>query len=167
MAETKKLLISREGYEKLVNELEDLKKVRLPAVLVTLAEAKEMGDLSENFDYKAALEEKDLINSRMKEIESLIKGVEIVEETASKKDDAKKASEKTVEFGSKVMVQIEDDKPYEVVVVGSGEVSSKEGEILISFESPLGQAIRGKAVGEVVKMRLATMRKDVKILNIK
>jgi transcription elongation factor GreA len=155
--------ISREGYEKLVNELEDLKKVRLPAVLITLSEAKEMGDLSENFDYKAALEEKDLINSRMKEIESLIEDVEVVEE----EDGKKKPTGKVVEFGSKVKVQVEDDKPYEVIIVGSGEVNSKEDEVLISFESPLGQAIRGKAVGEIGKMRLATTRKDVKIIAIK
>jgi transcription elongation factor GreA len=160
MAHTKK--ISREGYEKLVNELEDLRKVRLPAILVTLAEAKEMGDLSENFDYKAALEEKDLVNSRMKEIENLIEDVEIVDE-----EEKNKARGKIVEFGSKVTVQVEDDKPYDIIIVGSGEVSSKEGGISISFDSPLGQAIRGKAVGEIAKMRLATTRKDVKIISVK
>lgn len=166
MTDQKKFL-SREGYEKLVKELEELKKVRLPAVLVTLAEAKEMGDLSENFDYKAALEEKDLINSRMKEIENLIEDVEIVEETVGKSRDMKKTAEKVIEFGSKVTIQVEDDKPYEIVIVGSGEVSSKGGEIMISFESPLGQAIRGRSAGDVVKMRLATMRKDVKIISVK
>ncbi|MDR2541217.1 MAG: hypothetical protein LBD11_05660 [Candidatus Peribacteria bacterium] len=93
MAHTKK--ISREGYEKLVNELSELKQVRLPAVLVTLAEAKEMGDLSENFDYKSALEEKDFINSRMKQIEELIEDVEIVDEAdgAEKTDKSKKVVE--------------------------------------------------------------------------
>ena len=161
MANEKKFL-SREGYEKLINELKDLKQVRLPAVLVTLAEAKEMGDLSENFDYKAALEEKDLINSRMKEIENLIEDVEIVEE-----DTKKKSSEKIVGFGSKVIVQIEDDKPYEVIIVGSGEVDSKNGELLISFDSPLGQTIKGKKAGETAKMRLNNARKDVKIISIK
>jgi transcription elongation factor GreA len=161
MADQKKFL-SREGYEKLINELEELKKVRLPAVLVTLAEAKEMGDLSENFDYKAALEEKDLINSRMKEIESLIEDVEIVED-----EKKQKSGEKVVVFGSKVTIQIEDDKPYEITIVGSGEVSSKNGEILISFESPLGQAVKGKSAGETTKMRLNNMRKDVKIISIK
>ncbi|MDR0651522.1 MAG: transcription elongation factor GreA [Candidatus Peribacteria bacterium] len=154
-----KKFLSREGYEKLVNELQELRQVKLPAVLVTLAESKEMGDLSENFDYKAALEEKDFINSRIKQIEELIEDVEIVDET-------KKVTGKVVEFGSKVTIQIEDDKPYEVSIVGSGEVNIKEGEFFISLESPLGQAIKGKTVGETVKMRLATMRKDVKILHI-
>jgi transcription elongation factor GreA len=155
-----KKFLSREGYEKLVNELQELRQVKLPAVLVTLAESKEMGDLSENFDYKAALEEKDFIHSRIKQIEELIEDVEIVDET-------KKVTGKVVEFGSKVTVQVEDDKPYEVTIVGSGEVNIREGEIFVSLESPLGQAIRGKTIGDIAKMRLATTRKDVKILNIK
>ncbi|MBO4204076.1 hypothetical protein J5893_04625 [bacterium] len=92
MADTKK--ISREGYEKLVNELKDLKQNKLPETLKILAEAKEMGDLSENFDYKAALEEKDFINSRMKEIEELIDNVEIIDDTPTEK----KKSNKVVDF---------------------------------------------------------------------
>jgi transcription elongation GreA/GreB family factor len=66
-----------------------------------------------------------------------------------------------------VKIQIEDDKPYEITIVGSGEVNLKDNEIGISLDSPLGQAIRGKTAGETAKMRLATTRKDVKILNVK
>ena len=160
MAHAKK--ISKEGYDKLISELQDLKQVRLPAVLITLAEAKEMGDLSENFDYKSALEEKDFINSRMKQIEELIDDVEVVEG-----DEKKKTSKKTVEFGSKVTVQIENDKPYEITIVGSGEVSIQKDTLLVSLESPMGQAIRGKSAGEMVKMRLNNTRKDVKIIEVK
>ncbi|MDD2537604.1 MAG: transcription elongation factor GreA [Candidatus Absconditabacteria bacterium] len=151
--------LSREGYEKLLQELQELKKVKLPAVLENLAEAKAMGDLSENFDYKSALEEKDLVHSRIKEIEELIEDVEIV-------DADKKKGDKVVNFGSKVTVQIENDKPYDVIIVGTGEVSIKD-EVSVSFDSPLGQAIRGKKVGEIAKMRLANARKDVKVLAIK
>lgn len=93
MADSKK--ISREGYEKLVNELQDLKQNKLPETLRILAEAKEMGDLSENFDYKSALEEKDFINSRMKEIEELIDNVEVIDDTGAEK---KKSTKKVVEF---------------------------------------------------------------------
>ncbi|MDR2190230.1 MAG: GreA/GreB family elongation factor [Candidatus Peribacteria bacterium] len=160
-----KKFLSREGYEKLVNELKELKQVKLPEVLKTLAESKEMGDLSENFDYKAALEEKDLINSRMKQIEELIEDVEIVEEKQGEQQQT--TTGKVVEFGSKVLLQIENDKPYEVTIVGSGEVNIKESDTFISFDSPVGQAIRGKSAGDIAKMRLATTRKDVKILEVK
>ena len=76
----KKNYLTKEGYEQLVQELNDLKKVTLPAVLERLGEAKAMGDLSENFEYKSALEDKDLVNSRIAEIETLIDDVEIIKE---------------------------------------------------------------------------------------
>ena len=159
MAEATKT-ISREWYEKLIAELQELKQVKLPAVLEQIAEAKELWDLSENFDYKNALEEKDLINSRIKQIEDLIDGVEII-------DSDKKSGEKTVWFWSKVIVQIEDDDPHEVTIVWTWEVKYQHGETLISFDSPLGQAIRGKKAGDIAKMRLNNERKDVKIISIK
>lgn len=159
MAEANKT-ISREWYEKLINELQELKQDKLPAVLEQLSEAKELWDLSENFDYKNALEERDLINSRIKQIEDLIDGVEIV-------DSDKKSGEKTVRFWSKVIVQIEDSDPREVTIVGTWEVRYQHWETLISFESPLWQAIKWKKIWDIAKMRLNNERKDVKIISIK
>ena len=156
-----KNFLTREWYDKLINELQELKQEKLPAVLERLAEAKAMGDLSENFEYKSAMEDKDFINSRIAEITNLIADVEIVE----KEKDIKK-SDKVVDFGSKVTVRIEDDdKEYQVSVVGTWEVGIEDG-LKISFESPLGQAIRGKKVGDTVKMRHEGGRKDVKIIAV-
>ena len=152
---------TREWYEKLINELQELKQEKLPAVLERLAEAKAMWDLSENFEYKSAMEDKDFINSRIAEITNLIADVEIVE----KEKDIKK-SDKVVDFGSKVTVSIEDDdKEYQVSIVGTWEIGIEDG-LKISFESPLGQAIRGKKVGDTVKMRHEGGRKDVKIIAV-
>ncbi|MCF7835203.1 transcription elongation factor GreA [Candidatus Gracilibacteria bacterium] len=155
----KKNYITREGYENLIQELEDLKKKKLPIVLERLAEAKAMGDLSENFEYKSAMEDKDFINSRVLEIEDLIDNIEIVE-------SEKKKGEKIVDFGSTVTVKIEGDKAYDVTIVGTGEVSL-DNAFKISFDSPLGSAIKGKKVGDEVKMRLPTGRKSVKVIAIK
>ena len=156
-----KNFLTREWYDKLINELQELKQEKLPAVLERLAEAKAMGDLSENFEYKSAMEDKDFINSRIAEITNLIADVEIVE----KEKDIKK-SDKVVDFGSKVTVRIEDDdKEYLVSVVGTWEIGIEDG-LKISFESPLGQAIRGKKVGDTVKMRHEGGRKDVKIIAV-
>lgn len=160
MAEATKT-ISREWYEKLIAELQELKQDKLPAVLEQIAEAKELWDLSENFDYKNALEERDLINSRIKQIEDLIDGVEIID------DSDKKSGVKIVWFWSKVSVQIEDDEPREVTIVWTWEVKYVAGETLISFDSPIWQAIRWKKAWETVKMRLNNERKDVKIISIK
>lgn len=156
-----KNFLTREWYDKLINELQELKQEKLPAVLERLAEAKAMWDLSENFEYKSAMEDKDFINSRIAEITNLISDVEIVE----KEKDIKK-SDKVVDFGSKVTVRIEDDdKEYQVSIVGTWEIGIEDG-LKISFESPLGQAIRGKKVGDTVKMRHEGGRKDVKIIAV-
>ncbi len=156
-----KNFLTREWYDKLINELQELKQEKLPAVLERLAEAKAMWDLSENFEYKSAMEDKDFINSRIAEITNLIADVEIVE----KEKDIKK-SDKVVDFGSKVTVSIQDDdKEYQVSIVGTWEIGIEDG-LKISFESPLGQAIRGKKVGDTVKMRHEGGRKDVKIIAV-
>ena len=156
-----KNFLTREWYDKLINELQELKQEKLPAVLERLAEAKAMWDLSENFEYKSAMEDKDFINSRIAEITNLIADVEIVE----KEKDIKK-SDKVVDFGSKVTVRIEDDdKEYQVSIVGTWEIGIEDC-LKISFESPLGQAIRGKKVGDTVKMRHEGGRKDVKIIAV-
>ena len=145
-----KNFLTREGYDKLILELQELKQEKLPAVLERLAEAKAMGDLSENFEYKSAMEDKNLIND-----------VEIID-----KDKDSSKSDKVVDFGSTVTFKIEDDdKEYQVRIVGTGEVGIEDG-VMISFDSPIGQAIRGKKSGETVKMRHESGRKSIKILAI-
>ena len=157
-----KNFLTREGYEKLIAELQELKQDKLPAVLERLAEAKAMGDLSENFEYKSAMEDKDFINSRIVEIQNLIADVEIID-----KEKESKKTDKVVDFGSTVTLKIEDDeKEYQVRIVGTGEVGLDDG-LMISFDSPIGQAIRGKKVGETVKMRHDSGRKNVKIIAVK
>lgn len=108
----KKNYLTKEGYEQLVEELNELKKVKLPAVLERLGEAKAMGDLSENFEYKSALEDKDFINSRIAEIEALVEDVEIIKEE-------KKTKEKFIDYGSTVTVQTDDGDVYTVDIVGT------------------------------------------------
>jgi len=153
--------LTKEWYEELVEQLNEFKTVKLPAVLERLSEAKAMWDLSENFEYKSALEDKDFISSRMNEIEELLNNVEIIEED-------KKRAKNEVDFWSTVTIKIEDDKEYDVTIVGSWEAKvNNNGQLEISPESPLGSAIYGKKTGETVKMRMASGRKEVKIIKVK
>lgn len=153
--------LTKEGYEKLVQQLAELKTVKLPEVLERLSDAKAMWDLSENFEYKSALEDKDFIQSRINEIEELIDNVEIIEDGKKKKSDI-------VGFWSIVTVKIENDKPHTVNIVGSWEAKiTDKWEMDISPESPLGIAIYGHKAWETVKMRLHTGRKEVKIVAVK
>ncbi len=164
----KKNYLTKEGYEQLVQELNELKKVKLPAVLERLGEAKAMGDLSENFEYKSALEDKDFINSRIGEIEKLIEDVEII------KEEKKGKSDKIIDYGSKVTVQTDDNDTYTVTIVGTGETTMDfdknfkgiKDSIKISLESPLGLAIKGRKAGDVAKMRINNDRRDIKILDV-
>lgn len=80
MATKKVNYITKEGYDKLVTELNNYKEVELPAVLERLAEAKTLWDLSENFEYKSAMEDKDFISSKIVELEKLLANVEIIKE---------------------------------------------------------------------------------------
>ncbi|MDD3262854.1 MAG: GreA/GreB family elongation factor [Candidatus Absconditabacteria bacterium] len=159
---TKINYLTREGYERLVQELHDLKKIELPKILERLSDAKAMGDLSENFEYKSALEDKDFAQTRINEIEELIHNVEIIKE---EKKTSKK-TDKTVDYGTKVTVSVEGDKEYTVDIVGTGETGIDGKNLKISLESPLGLAIKGKKIGEIGKMKLATGKVDVKIVNI-
>jgi len=171
MLRMKKNYLTKDGYDQLVQELNELKKVKLPSVLERLGEAKAMGDLSENFEYKSALEDKDFINSRISEIEKLIQDVEIIKE----EKEEKIKSDKIIDYGSKVTVQMEDEDTYTVTVVGTWETNMdfddnfkvEKDSIKISLESPMGIAIRWKKAGDVVKMRLHTGKKDIKILHVK
>ncbi len=158
MAKNVKKQISKTGYDKLLQELNELKKVKLPEVLERLTEAKALGDLSENFEYKTALEDKDLVNSRIAELEELIENVEIVDENSGTRD--------TIEYGSTVQVELESWKQYTIEIVGSSEVAITDDVLKISIESPIGMAIRGKKAGDTVKMRLANEKQDVKILSV-
>ena len=110
------------------------------------------------------MEDKDFINSRIAEITNLIADVEIVE----KDKDVSKAG-KVVDFGSKVTVAIKEqdgeEKQYTFTIVGTGEIGVEDG-LKISFESPVGQAVRGGKAGQTVKMRHEGSRKDVKIIAV-
>ncbi len=154
--------ITKEWYEKLVAELKELKEKKLPAVLERLTEAKAMWDLSENFEYKSAMEDRDFISSKVAEIEDLLDNVEIIADKKNKLKDG-------IGYWSEVVLKIEWDKDeYSLKVVGTWEVWIKgKDDLLVSLESPVWLAIRGHKEWDEVKMRLGNTRKQVKILKVK
>ena len=109
-----------------------LKDTKLPAVLERLKEAISQGDISENAEYDTAMSEKELIEARISEIENSLDNVEIIERSQGG----------DIKYGSVVTFKDEKSKEYKFTIVGSGEVDILNGTI--SFQSPLGIAIRGK-----------------------
>lgn len=141
MDSKKQIFVTKQGLEELKNELRDLEKVKRPQVLERVSAARAMGDLSENSEYTAAREELNLMDGRIEELEEIIKKAEIIGESTTVKGSSQ------VQLGSSVTVKI-NGKQEIFNLVGEWEADPHEKKI--SHESPLGQALLGKAVGEKV-----------------
>lgn len=128
--------ITVEGRQELEAELEELKS-RRGAIADKIAEARDYGDLSENAEYDAAREEQGLVESRIAEIEDILLNAELIKTTKSSK----------VSLGSKVELKT-GKKTVVYDIVGPVEADPLEGKV--SNESPIGEALMGKKVGESV-----------------
>ena len=147
--------LTKEGYDAMVEELHNLKNNEFPAALQRLKDAIWQWDISENSEYDIAISEKEMMESRIREIEDILGNVEIIEE---------KKWGNEIRYGSKVTIEREWQKNV-FTIVGSGEVDILNDTI--SFESPLGAAIKGKKKGDVVRVKADSGRQEVKILDVK
>ena len=139
--EEKKTILTYAGLKALEDELENLKVVKRKEVAGKIKEAREQGDLSENAEYDAAKDEQRDIEARIDELEKILKNVEVVVE---EEVDLEK-----INVGCTVLVHDDEyDEEIEFKIVGSTEANSLQGKI--SNESPVGQALMGKKVGDVV-----------------
>lgn len=156
MAE-KKNILTYEGLKKLEDELQDLKVVRRKEVSQKIKEAREQGDLSENAEYDAAKDEQRDIEARIEEIEKILKNVEVVDEDEVDLDK--------VSIGCRVKVlDVTYNEEMEFKLVGSTEASSLKGKI--SNESPVGKALIGAKIGDVVTVETQAGGIDYKIIEI-
>lgn len=157
MAEAKKVVMTYDGLKKMEQELENLKTVRRKEVAEKIKEARGQGDLSENAEYDAAKEEQGEIESRIVQLENLLRNAEVINEDVLKMD--------VVNLGSKVTVlDVEFDEEMEYTIVGSTEADPMNGRI--SNESPLGMALLGQKVGATVMADTPDGEVAFKILNI-
>lgn len=149
-----KQYLSKEKLEELKNELNDLKTVKRVEVAEKLQRAKELGDLSENSEYFEAREEQGQIESRIFELEDMLKDVEIIDKT--------KATG-IVRVGSTVEVS-RAGKKLKYSIVGSNESNPEGG--YISNESPLGKAFLGKKAGDNVLVQVPSGKIEYKIVSV-
>lgn len=153
----KQIYVSKEGFEKLQNELEHLKTVKRVEVAEAIKKARAYGDLSENSEYDEAKNEQAKIEARIVEIEAMLKNVEIIEDV--------KGNAKSVVVGVTVKVLDEEyGDECEYRVVGSTEADPRNGKI--SDESPVGKALLGKKIGEEVIVEAPGGEFKLKILSI-
>ena len=138
------VILTKEGKEELEKRLEYLKVVKRAEITERIKTAREFGDLSENAEYDAAKNEQAMIEGEILEIENKLKYAVIIE--AVKKD--------AVSLGSKVDFVDEDGEEYSYEIVGTTEADVELGRI--SNESPIGNALLGKKVGEIVSVKVPT-----------
>ena len=153
----KKKLITAAGLKGLTEELEHLKVVARKEIAEKIKEAREQGDLTENAEYDAAKDEQREIESRIEELEDLIKNAEVVSEGPGKP--------RKINIGCKVKVLDEEfGEEEEYSIVGSTEANSLEGRI--SNESPVGAALIGHKKGDVVEIETEAGSFSYKVISI-
>ena len=153
----KKHILTYAGLKQYEDELQNLKVVRRKEVAQKIKEAREQGDLSENAEYDAAKDEQRDIELRIEELEKLLKNAEVVVEDEI---DLEKIS-----VGCQVKVlEMDEDEEMEFRIVGSTEANSLQNKI--SNEAPVGRALIGKSVGDVVDVETQAGIIQYKVLEI-
>jgi len=145
--------MTRQGFERLREELDRLKRVERPAITRAIGEARAHGDLSENAEYHAAREKQSFIEGRIAELETKVGAAEVIEPPTSGD---------RITFGSSVLLEDETGKEVRYQIVGSDEVEPARGRI--SVLAPLARTLIGKSVGDTVTAQLPGGRKTFEIL---
>ena len=153
----KKNILTYQGLKKLEDELQNLKVVKRKEVAQKIKEAREQGDLSENAEYDAAKDEQRDIETRIEEIEKILKNAEVVVEEEVALDK--------ISIGCTIRIlDCEFNEELEYKIVGSTEANSLKGKI--SNESPVGRALIGAKVGDTVKVETQVGDLEYKVLEI-
>ena len=155
--EAKKNILTYEGLKKYEEELQDLKVVKRREVAQKIKEAREQGDLSENAEYDAAKDEQRDIEARIEELEKILKNAEVVDED--------EVDLERINIGCRVKIlDVEYNDELEYKIVGSTEANSLKGKI--SNESPVGKALIGAKVGDVINVETPAGVFQYKVLEI-
>lgn len=133
--------LTREGFQKLQEELDYLRSVKRQEVAQRLHEAMEGGELIEDAEYEAAKNEQAFVEGRIQELEILLANARVIEEGASRE---------VVQVGAKVTIQEGENEPEAYVIVGPAEANPRQGRI--SNESPLGRALIDHRAGDTVRV---------------
>lgn len=151
-----KYIVGKDGYKKMIDKLENLKKNERPETVEELEKAREKGDLKENAEYHAAKEKLGFIDDNIADLEQKIANARIVEKTQDKDK---------VGFGSKVKVynnKLDEEQEFTIVSTEESDIS----QLKISLESPIGNALMGAKKGEEVVAKVPSGEMKLEILEI-
>ena len=152
------ITMTRNGVERLKEELHQLKSQDRPNIIQAIAEARAQGDLSENAEYESAKERQGFIEGRIAEIEAKLSNVQIID-PASLNADGKCVFGATIE-----LEDLDEERSFTYQIVGEDEADIKANKISIS--SPLARALIGKEDGDVVEVETPGGQKTYEITNV-
>ncbi len=149
--------LTKEGFEKLQDELDYLRKVKRQEVADRLHEAMEGGELIENAEYEAAKNEQAFVEGRIQELDLLLATARVIEDNKKKKVDA-------VQVGSTVTIQEDGSEEETYTIVGAAEANPRQGKI--SNESPMGRALLNRRIGDDVQVETPDGAYSVRVVKI-
>jgi len=149
--------LTKDGFEKLQDELDYLRTAKRQEVADRLHEAMEGGELIENAEYEAAKNEQAFVEGRIQELEILLATARVIEDNKKKKID-------TIQVGATVTIQEDGFEEETYTIVGAAEANPREGKI--SNESPMGKAILGHRAGDEVQIETPDGFYKVRIVKI-
>jgi transcription elongation factor GreA len=152
----KPIPLTREGLDRMQQELTELVRTRRPEIAERIKHAREFGDISENAEYTEAKNEQSLLEGRIQTLEAMLRHAVVIEEAPREAG--------VVALGAEVEVELEDG-PETYQIVGAAEADPMRGRI--STESPLGGALLGHRAGEEVEWDSPMGRSRVKILSVR
>ena len=149
--------MTKDGYDKLLAEINHLESVKRPEISALIAEARDKGDLSENAEYDAAKEAQGILEAKLSQLKGLLANARLIDETRISTDE--------VQILNKV--QIKNTKTNAVMtytLVSDSEANLKEGKIAVS--TPIAQGLMGKKKGEVVDIKVPSGMMTFEIIDI-
>ena len=151
------IYLSREGMEKLKDEINNLKSIERPKIINQIAEARDKGDLSENAEYDAAKEAQGLLEARIARLENELSKSRVLDEKNIDLSTAKLLTTVKIEN-----IQSKQTMSYTLVSESEADLKNKK----ISISSPIGKGLMGKKVGEIVDISVPSGAIKFKILDI-
>ena len=149
--------MTNNNYDELTANLNDMKLIQRPKILIAIEEARQLGDLKENAEYHAAKEDQANINKRIAQLEDLITRVIII--------DPATLTHQKISFGSTVkLIDLDDDKEILYTIVSSSHSNPDIGNI--SFHSPLAKQLLGKSEGDEFTAKLPGGKKEFEIESV-
>jgi len=149
--------MTREGYNKLVEEVNYLESERRPAISKQIAEARDKGDLSENAEYDAAKEMQGIVETKIAQLKNLISNARLIDESQITTD--------SVQIMNKVTIRnTKNNQKMVYTLVAESEANLKEGKIAVN--TPIGKGLLGKKVGDIAEIKVPSGLMSYEIIDI-